>query len=319
MSLLEVRNLKTYYFLEAGGVVKAVDDVSFEVNRGEPLGLVGESGCGKTTAAMSIMRLIEPPGRIVEGEVLLDGDQLLEKTEEDMREIRWKRISVVFQGALNALNPVIKVGDQIAEAVMLHERGVGKGEALERAAELLELVGIERKRVNHYPFEFSGGMKQRTMIAMALACNPELIILDEPATALDVIVEAQVISLLRSLEHKLDLNMMLITHDFSLVSEICRRVAVMYAGKIVEYADILAIYKKPLHPYTQGLVRAFPRVKEAKRQMFSIPGFPPDLVNPPSGCRFHPRCAYTKDVCRVEEPKIMEVKGRHYVACHLIS
>ena len=299
--------------------MKAVDGVSFEVKMGEPLGLVGESGCGKTTAAMSIMRLIEPPGQIVEGEVLLNGDRLLEKTEEEIRKIRWKRISIVFQGALNALNPVIKVGDQIAEAIRLHEEGVKREEALERAAELLELVGIERRRVNHHPFELSGGMKQRTMIAMALACNPELIILDEPATALDVIVEAQIIGLLRSLEQKLNLNMMLITHDFSLVSEICKRVAIMYAGKIVEYADIFTIYKNPLHPYTQGLVRAFPRVKEAKRVLFSIPGFPPDLVNPPSGCRFHPRCAYAMGICSVEEPELVEVKHKHYVACHSIS
>lgn len=318
MVLLKVNNLRTYYFLEAG-IVKAVDGVSFEIKRGQHLGLVGESGCGKTTVALSIIRLVEPPGKIVNGEVFFEGENLMEKSEEEMRKIRWKRISIVFQGALNALNPVIKVGDQIIEAIMLHEKSVKKSEAFERAVELLELVGIERSRINHYPFEFSGGMKQRAVIAMALACNPELVILDEPTTALDVIMEAQVIDLLKSLGQKLNLSMIVITHDFSLISEICEEVAIMYAGKIVEYGSTYSIYKKPMHPYTQGLIRAFPRVKETKRKLFSIQGSPPDLIDPPLGCRFHPRCPYAMDACRTEEPKIIQVGDRHYVACHLIS
>lgn len=318
MVLLKVNNLRTYYFLEAG-TVKAVDGVSFEIKKGEHFGLVGESGCGKTTVATSIMRLVEPPCKIVDGEVILDDEDLLKKSEEEMREIRWKKLSIVFQGAMNALNPIIKVGDQIVEAVMLHEKGIKKDEAFRRAAELLELVGIERGRMNQYPFEFSGGMRQRAVIAMALACNPELVILDEPTTALDVIMEAQVINLLKTLGQKLSLTMMLITHNFSLVSEVCGKVAVMYAGKIVEYSDLYSIYRSPMHPYTQGLIRAFPRIKEAKRELFSIQGSPPDLVNPPSGCRFHPRCPYKMDVCQTEEPKIIQVKNGHYVACHLIS
>lgn len=318
MVLLEVNNLRTYYFLEAE-TVKAVDGISFEVRRGQHLGLVGESGCGKTTVALSVMRLIESPGRIVAGEVFYDGENLLEKSEEEMRKIRWKRISIVFQGALNALNPIIKVGDQIIEAITLHEKNVKKSEAFKRVIELLELVGIERSRINHYPFEFSGGMRQRAVIAMALACNPELLILDEPTTALDVIMAAQVIDLLKSLGQKLNLTMMVITHDFSLISEICKNVAIMYAGKIVEYGDIYSIYNNPIHPYTQGLIRAFPSVRGAKRELFSIPGSPPDLIDPPSGCRFHPRCSYVMDACRVEEPAIVQVGDKHYAACHLIS
>ncbi len=316
--LLEVRNLKTYFYLESGESVKAVDGISFDVEKGEGLGLVGESGCGKTTAALSLMRLLPSAGKIVEGKILFKGDDLVKKSEDEMRRIRWKHISMVFQGSMNALNPLIKVGDQIAEAIILHEHGISKKEALNRAAELLELVGIERRRVNNYPFEFSGGMKQRTVIAMALALNPELVIADEPTTALDVIVEAQILGLMRDLKEKLNLSLIMITHDLSIVSEVCNDVAVMYAGMICEYGDLREVYKNPLHPYTAALVRAYPSARGTRRRLYSLPGFPPDLINPPSGCRFHPRCTYATDVCRKEVPDIIDVGGGHYVACHLV-
>jgi peptide/nickel transport system ATP-binding protein len=313
---LEVRDLKTYYYTEAG-VVRAVDGVSFSLERGRALGLVGESGCGKTTVALSLLRLVPPPGRIVGGSILLDGMDIMRMDEESLRRIRWKRIALVFQGAMNALNPVIKVGDQIVEAITLHERGVERRDAWRRAEELLEMVGIERSRASSYPFEFSGGMRQRAVLAMALALNPDLLILDEPATALDVVVQAQIINLLRELRERLNLTMLLITHDLSLVTEVCHDVAVMYAGKLVEYGDTRTIYKGSKHPYTQGLIQCFPRVDEPRRRLYSIPGQPPDLISPPPGCRFHPRCPYAWDICRAEEPLYIEVEPAHRAACHL--
>jgi peptide/nickel transport system ATP-binding protein len=313
---LEVRDLRTYYHTEAG-VVRAVDGVSFSLERGRALGLVGESGCGKTTVALSLLRLVPPPGRIVGGSILLDGMDITRMDEQSLRRIRWKRIALVFQGAMNALNPVIKVGDQIVEAISLHERGVERRDAWRRAEELLEMVGIERSRASSYPFEFSGGMRQRAVLAMALALNPDLLILDEPATALDVVVQAQIINLLRELRERLNLTMLLITHDLSLVTEVCHDVAVMYAGKLVEYGDTRTIYKGSKHPYTQGLIQCFPRVDEPRRRLYSIPGQPPDLVSPPPACRFHPRCPYAWDVCRTEEPLYIEVEPAHRAACHL--
>jgi len=318
MPLLQVRDLRTYFYLEGGGVVKAVDGVSFELEKGEAVGIVGESGCGKTTLALSIMRLVPPPGRIVGGQIIYDGMDLTKMGENELRRVRWKRISMVFQGSMNALNPVIRVGQQIAEALMLHEKDMDREAALKRAGELLELVGIPRDRVDNYPFEFSGGMRQRALIAMALACNPELVILDEPATALDVIVQANVMRLVRELKEKLGISVLMITHDLALVTEVCERAVIMYAGKLAEYADLRSIYKSPLHPYTQGLIKSYPRLYEEKRRLYAIPGFPPDLVNPPPGCRFHPRCAYAMDICRRQEPRFIDTGGRKYVACHLI-
>lgn len=314
MPLLSVENLKAYFFTMKGPV-KAVDDVTFSLERGDVLGLAGESGCGKTTTALAILKLLPEPGRIVNGRILFDGMDLVKLSEEEMRrKVRWKRISLIFQGAMNALNPVFKVGDQIAEAIMLHE-DVSKEEALERAAELFEMIGIEKSMINRYPFELSGGMRQRAMIAMALACRPDLVISDEPTTALDVIVQAQVLKLMAKLKDELNLSFIVITHDLSVIAEVCNKVAIMYAGKLVEIGDAVTIFKKPMHPYTQGLIGAFPSVKE-KKELISIPGYPPDLLNPPKGCRFHPRCKYAMEICRKEEPE-MKIIEDHRVACHL--
>ncbi|NIP67013.1 ATP-binding cassette domain-containing protein [Candidatus Bathyarchaeota archaeon] len=319
MPLVEIQNLVTYFEI-LRGYVKAVDDVSFQMSRGEAFGLAGESGCGKTTTALSLLRLLPPNGRVMDGKIIFNGRNLLEMDDEEYRkEIRWKRMSVISQGAMNALNPVIKVGEQIAEAIVLHE-DVGDEEAVERAGKLLDLVGVGSERTNRYAHELSGGMKQRTIIAMALACNPDFIIADEPTTALDVIIEAQVLKVMKDLQKKLDLSMMVISHDLSMIAETCERIAIMYAGKIVEKGDIAAIYKEPLHPYTQKLIGAFPSIVGPKEDLTRIPGFPPDLLNPPPACRFHPRCPYAMDKCRREEPETVSVEGKdHSVACHLVG
>lgn len=320
MPLLEVDKLRTYY-KTLRGYVKAVDGVSFSVDKQEALGLAGESGCGKTTIALSILRILPSNGEIVGGRIVLDSVDITKLDEEEMREnVRWKKVSIVFQGAMNALNPVYSVGDQIVEAIRLHEPGVSKREALERAMKLLELVGVDPSRVNSYPHEFSGGMRQRAMIAMALASNPSLLIADEPATALDVIVAAQVLKLLKELRNKLSLGMILITHDLSIIAELCEKTAIMYAGKVVEYGDVVTIFKNPLHPYTQGLMSSFPSVKAKERiKLISIPGSPPDLLSPPKGCRFYPRCKFAMEICRGKEPAFIDVGGNHYVTCHLIK
>ena len=318
MPLLEVVDLKTYY-KTLSGYVKAVDGVSFEVEKGQATGLVGESGCGKTTTALAVMRILPQGGKIVSGTILFKGTDIVGLDDETLREdIRWKEISLVFQGAMNALNPVYKISDQICEAIVTHEKNVSKQEALERARKLLELVGVDPSRLDNYPHEFSGGMRQRAMIAMALASNPSLLIADEPATALDVIVAAQVLKLMKELKERLGLGMILITHDLSIVAEICERVAVMYGGRIMEYADVVQLFKHPLHPYTQGLVGAFPDIRAKNRmRMVSIPGSPPDLLRPPSGCVFHPRCEHAKDICRREVPKVAELDIKHFVACFM--
>ena len=319
MALLDVQDLKTYYSTLRGSV-KAVEGVNFQVEKGKALGLAGESGCGKTTVALSILRILPLGGKILGGKILFNGEDLVELKEDEMRKkVRWKGISIVFQGAMNALNPVYKVGDQIAEAILIHETNVSKREAKDRTGKLLEMVGIEKSRAESYPHEFSGGMRQRALVAMSLACNPDLLIADEPGTALDVIVQAQVLKLLKELKDRLNLGMILITHDLSIIAETCEKCAIMYAGKIVESGDVVTIFKKPLHPYTQGLMDAFPSIKTAKKEMTSIKGFPPDLLNPPSGCRFHPRCSYAMSICKEEEPRFIEESGGHYVACHLVK
>jgi len=319
MVLLDVQDLKTYYFT-ARGSVKAVDGISFQVNKGEALGLAGESGCGKTTVALSLMKILPHGGKIVGGKVFLNGENLVQLEDKQMRKrMRWKKISLVFQGAMNALHPCYRVGDQIVEAIMIHETHVKKKEAKEKAGKLLEMVGIESSRASSYPHELSGGMKQRAMMSMALACDPELLIADEPGTALDVIIQAQVLKLLKELKKRLDLGMILISHDLSIIAETCEKCAIMYAGKIMEYGDIVNLFKDPLHPYTKGLTRAFPSIKSAKRRMVSIPGFPPNLMSPPLGCRFHTRCPRVAEICRKEEPAFIEVRGKHYVACHRLD
>jgi len=300
------------------GWVRAAENVSFEIGQGEALGVVGESGCGKTTVALSILKILPRGGRIRKGKILFEGRDLVPLRDGEMRKIRWSGISIVFQGAMNAMNPVFKVGDQIIEAIRLHEHDVSRADARARAEALFEMVGVESSRLDNYPHEFSGGMRQRALIAMALACNPRLLIADEPGTALDVIVQAQVLRLLRDLKDKLGLSMMMISHDLSIVAEVCEKIAVMYAGHVVEYGQVDAIFKEPLHPYTQGLLSAFPSIKGEKKKMVSIPGQPPDLLSPPPGCPFNPRCPYVMDVCKTEFPELKKVgSGEHYVACYL--
>jgi peptide/nickel transport system ATP-binding protein len=319
MPLIEVQGLRTYFKVKRG-FVKAVDNVSFEVERGEAMGLVGESGCGKTTISLSILRILPSNGVIKAGKVMFNGMDLVGLTENEMRtQIRWKEISIVFQGAMNALNPVYRIGDQIVEAIQLHEPNVTKEEADRRVGMLFELVGVEPKRRSNYPHEFSGGMRQRAMIAMALACNPALLIADEPGTALDVIVAAQVLKLMKELREKLNLSMIMVSHDLSIIAETCQKTAVMYGGKIAEYSNVNTIFKEPLHPYTKGLMEAFPGIKAARTRMTSIPGSPPDLLYPPPACRFHPRCPYAMDVCRKVEPELRDIGKKHYVSCHLVS
>ncbi|MGQ9690836.1 MAG: ABC transporter ATP-binding protein [Thermoproteota archaeon] len=317
MSLLEVQNLTTYYSTQRGPV-HAVENISFKLDEGKALGLAGESGCGKTTVALSLLRILPFNGKILEGKILFQGKDVVQLTEDELRDqIRWKGISLIFQGAMNALNPVYRIEDQIVEAIRTHEPRVDKKEAKKRVAQLFELVGLDPSRTRNYPHEFSGGMKQRSMIAMALACNPKILIADEPGTALDVIVQAQVLKLMSELRKELNLAIIMISHDLSIISETCDDLAIMYAGKIVELGDILSMFKKPLHPYTQGLIEAFPNIKEERRKMYSVSGSPPNLLKPPPGCRFHPRCRYAMEICRKEEPPFHEVSKNHYVACHL--
>jgi len=317
LGVLQLDGLTTNY-RTLRGWVRAAEDVSFTVEKGEALGLVGESGCGKTTVALSILKLLPSGGRIRRGKILFNGEDLVPLSDKEMRKIRWKGISIVFQGAMNALNPVFKVRDQIVEAIRLHEPDVSKSDAKKRAEGLFEMVGVEPSRITNYPHEFSGGMRQRALIAMALAANPQLLIADEPGTALDVIVQAQVLQLMRSLKEKLGLSMVMISHDLSIVAEVCENVAIMYAGQLVEYGSAEAIFKEPLHPYTQGLIGAFPSIRGERKKLVSIPGQPPDLLSPPTGCRFHPRCPYAMDVCKKEKPQLKKVgSGNHYVACYL--
>src|SRR5688572_30200264 len=319
--LLEVRNLKTYFYTE-DGVVRAVDGVNFEVYPGEVLGIVGESGCGKSVTSLSIMRLVSAPGKITEGEVLLDGQNLLDLTEEEMTKIRGNRISMIFQQPQSALNPVFQVDDQIAEVLNIH-KDFGKEAGEQRAVELLKMVGIPdpERRAEAYPHELSGGMAQRVMIAMALACVPELLIADEPTTALDVTIQAQILDLMREMRKEMGTSIILITHDLGVVAEMAERVAVMYAGEIVEQTDVNSLFDEPLHPYTQGLIGSIPVLGEIKDKLDVIPGTVPNLVNLPPGCRFAPRCQsrikYALTICTEVKPELEEVKPGHFVRCWL--
>jgi oligopeptide/dipeptide ABC transporter ATP-binding protein len=313
--LLEVRDLKTHFRLERGWV-RAVDGVSFRLEDGEALGLAGESGCGKTTTALSLVRLLPANGRIKGGSVELFGIDLVPKSENALRRYRWREISIVFQGAMNALNPVRRVRDQIAEPI---EVRLGKTQTASRlrAAELLELVGIPKRRGMAYPHELSGGMRQRAMIAMALACDPAIVIGDEPTTALDVMVQAQILQLLEQLRRDLGLSLILITHDLSVIAETCDRVLVMYAGRVAEEGPVNRVFTAPRHPYTQKLLSSFPNIRADRRTLDVIPGQPPDLRDPPPGCRFAPRCPFVMDVCReVVPPEVLFTDGVR-VACHL--
>jgi oligopeptide/dipeptide ABC transporter ATP-binding protein len=319
--MLEVRGLKTYFFTE-DGVVKAVDGVDFYVNRGEVLGLVGESGCGKSVTSFSIMRLVGMPGRVVEGEILFDGRNILELPESEMTHIRGNRISMIFQQPTSCLNPVFKVADQISEVLDIHQ-SLGKEKGWARAIELLKMVGISEaeKRADSYPHELSGGMAQRVMIAMALACIPELLIADEPTTALDVTIQAQILDLMRDLRSKMDTAIILITHDLGIVAEMCERVAVMYAGRIVEESDVETIFAEPKHPYTLGLIGSVPVLGLVKDKLDVIPGSVPNLVNLPPGCQFAPRCRarieHNLEICTKEEPQLKPIAPGHTVRCWL--
>lgn len=316
MALLEVNNLKMYYSVRRGDV-KAVDGVSFEIEKGESMGLAGESGCGKSSMATTLLRLLPNNGRIVDGSIKFNGQEILTMPEEQFRkEYRWQKMSIIFQGAMNALNPVLRIGDQIAEAIITHEN-VSSAEAKTRAGDLLEMVGINSDRYRNYPHEFSGGMKQRAVIAMALACNPDLIIADEPTTALDVMVQAQVLEAIQDLRKKMGLSMMLISHDLSVIAQTCDKVAIMYAGRIVEYGPSKMVYNAPMHPYAYGLLSSFPDITAPKSPVQSIPGSPPNLLEPPTGCRFNPRCPLADEKCRTVEPELEHLGGNgHLVACH---
>ena len=320
--ILDIRNLKTFFYTY-DGVAKAVDGISYRLSRGEPLGIVGESGCGKSVSALSILRLIpDPPGRIVEGQIFFKGTNLLELPYERMREIRGNRISMIFQEPMTSLNPVFTVGNQIAEAFRLHQ-GLKRQEALEKSIDMLKLVNIPspEKCVGQYPHELSGGMRQRAMIAMALACNPEILIADEPTTALDVTIQAQIIDLMLQLKEELGMAIILITHDLGIIAETVKRVIVMYAGKIVEEAPTRTIFKTPLHPYSQGLLQSMPRLGDKVRlgrvRLEEIPGVVPSLYELPAGCRFSTRCSHAMEICRKEEPDLEEIDESHFCRCWL--
>ncbi len=319
--ILKVDDLHTYFFTE-DGVVKAVDGVTFDVQRGEVLGLVGESGSGKSVTAMSILRLIpQPPGKIISGDVLWKGKSILEVPESGMRSIRGNQIAVVFQDPLTSLNPVLTIEDQINEAIMLHQQ-VTKDEATEKTRTLLDLVGIPDagKRLKDYPWQFSGGMRQRVMIALALSCNPDLLIADEPTTALDVTIQAQVLDLMRDLKNRFQTSIILITHDIGVIAEMCDRVAVMYAGNIVEIGDVVTIFKEPKHPYTKALLKSIPDANARRDdELYSIPGTIPNLINPPTGCRFHPRCSEAMPECSEIIPDTIELVPGHFVKCLLFT
>jgi len=296
--------------------VHAVSGVSFALDEGEALGLAGESGCGKTTTALSLMRLLPYNGRIISGSIVFRGRDLVKASETRIRKARWKDISIIFQGAMNSLNPVRNIGQQIAEPIILHEK-VEEDEAMNRVGELLELVGINRERRRDFPHEFSGGMRQRVMIAMALACNPKLVIADEPVTALDVMIQAQILELLERLRKELHLSMILISHDLSVMAETCEKVAIMYGGKMMEVGKTVDVFTDPKHPYTQGLVAAFPDIRGQRTMPASIPGDVPSLINPPTGCVFHPRCKFAFDRCIAAEPALAEVTPGRRAACFL--
>ncbi|MHA1115951.1 MAG: ABC transporter ATP-binding protein [Candidatus Heimdallarchaeum aukensis] len=319
--LLEVKGLKTYFFTEEG-VVKAIESINFVVYKSETLGLVGESGSGKSVTALSILGIVpDPPGKVLEGEVIFHGQDLRKLSPAEMRKIRGNQIAQVFQDPMTSLNPVFTVGDQIGEAIILHQQ-VSRKEAREKAIKIMSLVGIPSadERVDNYPFEFSGGMRQRVMIAMALSCNPELLIADEPTTALDVTIQAQILELLKATSEEFDMSIILITHDMGVIAEMCDRVAVMYAGYIAEVSDIMTIFKSPLHPYTKGLLGAIPRPDAKREDLTIIRGSIPNLINPPSGCRFHPRCDYwIKGLCEVKVPEFIEIEPGHELMCHLYT
>ncbi|GAB4117063.1 MAG: ABC transporter ATP-binding protein [Candidatus Caldatribacteriota bacterium] len=319
-TLLEIKNLKTHFFTHEG-IVKAVDGVSLKVDRGKTLGIVGESGSGKSVTALSILRLIpQPPGKIIGGEIYFEGQDLLKLDNKEIRKIRGKKISMIFQEPMTSLDPVFTIGHEIIETIQLHQ-GLNKKEAKEKALEILKIVGIPdvEKRIDSYPHELSGGMRQRVMIAMALSCHPTLLIADEPTTALDVTIQAQIIKLINDLKNRFHTSVILITHDLGVIAEMCDYVAVMYAGQVVEYAEVFTLFEKSLHPYTQALNKSIPRLNKEVEQLQVIPGMVPNLLNLPAGCPFHPRCSYSFEKCRSKNPELIEVEDSHLVKCHLFT
>jgi peptide/nickel transport system ATP-binding protein len=314
--ILTVRNLRTHYYT-LSGTVQAVDDCSIYLKKGETLGIAGESGCGKTTFALSLLRLIQPPHRVVKGSVMYKGVDLLSLTEKEFMKYRWEEISLVLQQSMHALNPMLRIDEQMIEPIMI-KKASSEEVALDRAKELLEMVGIEGYRINNYPHEFSGGMKQRVLIALALIMDPEIVVVDEPTTALDVVVQHMILKLIDDIKTELGLSVIWITHDLAVLSEMCDRIAIMYAGRIMETGHSVDLVLDPKHPYTKGLLASFPTIDDLDKDLVSIPGAPPDLIDPPSGCPFHPRCEYTTDICKKERPPTEEITGRKdsQIECH---
>ena len=313
--LLKISDLTIQYSVE-NSVCQAVNHVDLKLNRGETLGLVGETGAGKTTIALGIMGLVpDPPGRIVGGTITFDGLDLVKATKKELREIRGKKISMIFQDPMTALNPIDKVGDQIREVIELHNKGMSKAEAAKKACDTLELVGIPAERYDEYPHQFSGGMKQRIVIAIALACNPELLLADEPTTALDVTIQAQVLELMNGLKRKLNTSMLLITHDLGVVAEMCEKVAIIYAGEIVEYGEAEHIYDRTAHPYTDGLFGSLPSVADERTRLTPIGGLMPDPMNLPKGCKFAPRCKKAAEACKEQPVPLVEIAPGHFCRC----
>ncbi len=315
---LKIENLHIHYVTQEG-TVKAVNGINLELEKGESLGLVGETGAGKTTTALGVLRLIpDPPGKIIDGNIYFEGKDVLDLTEEEMRKIRGNKVSMIFQDPMTSLNPVMTVGEQIAEVIEIHE-DVTSAEAKEKSKEMLELVGIAGNRSNEYPHQFSGGMKQRVVIAIALACSPELLIADEPTTALDVTIQAQVLDLMKNLKEEFNTAMLLITHDLGVVAEACDKVAIMYAGEIVEFATIENLFTDPKHPYTVGLFGSIPNLEEEVDRLNPIKGLMPDPTELPSGCKFHPRCPHAEAICAEKQPGDTDVKENHRVRCFLYT
>lgn len=315
MNILTIRELRTYIY-SLRGIVKAVDGVTLRIDQGETVGLVGETGCGKSMTALSVMRLIPKRAKIVGGEVLFDGENLLKKTDHDMRKIRGRKIAMIFQDPNTSLNPLMRAGDQVAEALLIHEK-ISRKEARERVIQAFKSVGIPdpSKRFTSYPHELSGGMKQRVMIAMGLLYKPSLLIADEPTTALDTTIQAQILQLMKELRHSTDLAILLITHNIGMVAEMCAKVGVMYGGQIIEFGNVISVMRNSKHPYTSALLAAYPR---RDKELAAIPGTVPDPVDPPPGCKFHPRCQYAMDICRTEEPLVSKSEpSGNVVACHL--
>jgi peptide/nickel transport system ATP-binding protein len=312
--LLEVESLTVDYRTRRG-TVRAVEDISFSLAKGETLGLAGESGSGKSTLGLSIIRLTPPPGRIVKGYIRIDGTDVLRLSEDQMRLIRGQRVAYIFQDPMTSLNPVKKIGSHFVELVQAHRPDTKKEEAAELSKTILNSLGILSERINDYPYQFSGGMRQRIMIGLAIALNPDLVIADEPTTALDVIVQSKILDLLESLRKTCGMALILISHDLSIILERCDRIIVMYGGHMVEYADSTELYKNPVHPYTHGLLQSIPNVELADQKLSAIPGSPPNMLHPPKGCRFSPRCEYAKTTCELEEPSLVDVGNHHFVRC----